>query len=228
MHHFFRHISTMSGRLAHPDRQEDVACRGKKSPFKERFWKRLDGLRPPSRSRSPSRLSHRGKSPDRKTQKAENAQFTTGTHASAVPLEAKLDDNKDAQPSAKTAATTSNKDIDMWTIAEKELRTDPRTCEKLEKYDRILHNRLGSALEPIETPERRKQVLDFLDKEIERLNSLDSETRLRSFKRKAGRFFKSAVNFVAATQTIINAASSPCLPAAVACAGVTVLLSVST
>jgi len=69
-----------------------------------------------SLSRSTSRLSHRGKSPDRKNEKAENAQFTTGAHTSAAPSEDRLDDNKDAQPSAKTAA--SNKDNDMRTIAE--------------------------------------------------------------------------------------------------------------
>lgn len=227
----------MSDRLPHPDQQGDVACGGKKSRLarvKERIGIRSqsDGLWTPSRSRSSSRLSRRGKSLDPKSEKAENAQLTTGAN---IPATTSLDENKNAQANAKTAqsgantaATNSKKDIDLWTIAETELRKDPQKREKLEKYDRILENRLGSKLEPSETPERRKQVLDFLDKEIERLSGIDSETRLRRFKRKAGRFFKTAVDFVVATQSIINTAASPCLPAAVACAGVTVLLSVST
>jgi hypothetical protein len=35
-----------------------------------------------------------------------------------------MDDNKDARPGVKTAVAGSNKDNDMWTIAEAELRED--------------------------------------------------------------------------------------------------------
>jgi len=42
------------------------------------------------------------------------------------------------------AAAGSNKDNDMWTIAEEKLRKDLQKCEKLEKYDRILEDYFGS------------------------------------------------------------------------------------
>jgi hypothetical protein len=165
----------------------------------------------------------------------ENAPFTTGAHPSAAPSEATLDDHKDAQPSAKTsqpgaktaAAAGSNKDNDMWTIAEEKLRNDPQKCKKLEKYDRILEDYFGSKLKPVGTLERREQFLGFLRSEIEKLNKTDSETRLSKCSNKAKRFFQSAVRCIMASKDIITAAATPCLPASVACAGVTVLLSVS-
>jgi hypothetical protein len=201
-----------------------------KSTFKDRTGKggQPDGLSPVPRSRNSSRLSRRRKLPDPKNEKAENAQLTTGAHASAATTpEVKPDDNEDAQLRMKTAATNSNKEDDMWTMAERKLRKDPKNCEKLEEYDRILEKQLGSKLMPIGTQERRKQVLEFLDLEIKRLEDTESKTRLGKWGAKAKRFFKETIDFIVLTQSIINTAAAPCLPAAVACAGVTVLLSVS-
>src|SRR5271168_111633 len=86
-----------------------------------------DGPRP---SRSYSRLLRRGKSPVPKNEKEENGQLTTGAHASAETPEVKRDGNKDGKPGVKTAATDSNKDDDMWTMADKKLRNDPQKREK--------------------------------------------------------------------------------------------------
>jgi hypothetical protein len=228
----------MSDKLPDSGQQEDIARRGRRNLlniFKDRIGKgsQPDQLRPFSHPRSTSPLSHRKKPPGRKNKKAENAQFTTDAHTSAAPSEAKLDDNKDAQPStkiaqpgAKTAAAGSNKDNDMWTIAEEKLRRDPQKCEKLEKYERILEDYFGSKLKPVGTLERREQFLGFLSSEIEKLNKTDSETRLKKCSNKAKRFFKSAVGCIIASKDIITAAATPCLPASVACAGVAVLLSV--
>src|SRR5271170_8081408 len=109
-----------------------------KTKFKDFIGKVVqpDGPRPFSRSRSHSRLSHRGKSPVPKNEKEENAQLTTGAHASVETPEVKRDGNKDGKPGMKTAATDSNKDDDMWTMADKKLRNDPQKREKLEEYDR--------------------------------------------------------------------------------------------
>jgi hypothetical protein len=228
----------MSDKVLDSDQQEDIARRRRRNPlniFKDRVGRgsQPHQFRASSHPRSTSRLSHRGKSPDRKNEKAENAQFTTSAHTSAAPSEAKLDDNKDVQPStktaqpgAKTAAAGLNKDNDIWTIAEEKLRRDPQKCEKLEKYDRILEKYFGFKLKPIGTLERREQFLGFLGSEIEKLNKTDSETGLKGCSNKAKRFFKSAVGCIIASKDIITAAATPCLPASAACAGVTVLLSV--
>jgi len=229
----------MSDKLPDSNQQDDLARRGRRTLF-NRFKDRIRGesqpnqLRPDSHSRSTSRLSHHGKSPDRKNEKAENAQFTTDAHPSAAPVEAKPNDRQDAQPctqtpqpGTETATAGSNKDNDMWTIAEEELRKDPQKREKLEQYDRILEDYFGSKLKPVGTLERREQFLGFLSSEIEKLDTTDCETRLRKCSNKAKRFFKSARGCILASKDIIAAAATPCLPASVACAGVTVLLSVS-
>jgi hypothetical protein len=221
----------MSDKVPDSDQQEDIARRRKPNLlniFKSdvRRGSQPHQSRASSHPRSTSRLSHCGTSPDRKNEKGGNAQSTTSAHTSAAPSEAKLDDNKDARPGANTAAAGPNKDNDMWTIAEAELREDPQKREKLEKFDRILEDHFKSKLKPVGTLERREQFLGFLGSEIEKLNKTDSETRLRKCSNRAKRFFKSAVDCIIASKDIITAAATPCLPASVACAGVSVLLSV--
>jgi hypothetical protein len=231
----------MNDKLPGSDQQEeeDVARPGRRKLLKLFMYRigrgsQLNQLLPFSHSGNTPRVSHRGKSPDPKNQKAENAQFNTRAYPLAAPLEAKLDDNKDAQPSTKTAqpgektsTAGSHKDNDMWTIAEEKLRKDPQKCEKLEEYDRILEDYFGSKLKPVRTMERREQFLGFLSSEIEKLNEADIETRLRKCSNKAKRFFKSAFGCIIASKNIIATAATPCLPASVACTGVMVLLSVS-
>jgi hypothetical protein len=118
----------------------------------------------------------------------------------------------------------------LWATADKRLREDPQKRKKLEEYDRILEAHFGAKLETIGTPERREQFRGFLDSEVKKLNDAndaDSDPRLRKCSNKAKRFFKSAVACVIASKDIIAPATAACLPAAVACTGVVVILSVS-
>jgi hypothetical protein len=114
----------------------------------------------------------------------------------------------------------------MWTIVKAELRKDPQKREKLEKFDRILEDHFKSKLKPVRTLGRREQFLGFLGSKIEELNKTDSEIRLRKCSNRAKRFFKSAVDCIIVSKDIITAAVTPCLLASVACAGVSVFLSV--
>jgi hypothetical protein len=180
-----------------------------------------------------SRLPRHQKSPYPRIGNAVGAKSAASTQSSSAPSAVKAVHNKDAHPGAnitKSAQASSNptRAIDFWAIAETELLKDPRKSEKLKQYNLVLKTQLGSELEPSGTPERRKQILDFLEKEVERLNSTESQTRLRNFKRKTSRFFNRAIRFVVGTHDIIKEATSHCLPASVACVGVVVLLSVST
>jgi hypothetical protein len=165
-------------------------------------------------SHSPS--PHRKSDPN--TEKTKNCPATTPP-----------DDNTDAPLNMKTAAKDSNKDMDLWTIAEKTLRQDGEKRKKLEEYDHILEDYIGSKLKPVGTLERRKQFLGFFNSEIEKLIDADrdSDTLLGACSRKAKRCFKMAVTCVVASKDIIAPATTPCLPAAVACTGVVILLSVS-
>jgi len=213
-------LSKMSSRLPYSDQQEDAANHTEKSHSKRRNRKgKFLGLRIRfSRSRSSSRVPRPGKSPDPKNEEANNTQLIIC--ANSAPPGFTPDGNK--------AVDLSN-DNDMWTIAEKKLRQDPQKRKKLEKYDSILADHYGLNLKDVGTLERREQFLELLNSEIPKLDNIDSDSdsRLSRCSRKAKRCFKSAVGCVIASKGIITAATTPCLPAAVACAGVVVLLSVS-
>jgi hypothetical protein len=212
------------------NQQEDTTNRGRRhlgNLFKPRTSQgdQPHGVDHIPRPRSPSLLSRFKKSPDPKPGKTRNAQPTTDVNSATS--KSTLDDSRDAQSAVKTAAEDSDKDNDMWTTAEKRLREDPQKRKKLEEYDRILEEHFGARLEPIGTPERREQFRGFLNSEIEKLNDADSDTRLSRCSNKAKRFFKSAAACVIASKDIIAPATAACLPAAVACTGVVVILSVS-
>lgn len=172
-----------------------------------------------------SLLRRPGKSPNPKNEKLKNTPLANT--ANSVVIEAPPDDGNDAGQGVNTATADPTNDFDMWAIAERELREDPQKREKLDRYDKILEDHFKSKLEPIGTPKRREQFREFFESEVKNLTSIDSETRLQGCKNKAKRFLKAAVDCVLATRDIIAAASAPCLPASVACAGVTFLLSVS-
>lgn len=173
-----------------------------------------------------AKLPHRQRRKKSENQKAESTQLAISTQASASIQEVQHDSGEDGKPVVMTAPDSNEVD-DMWTKADKKLRMDPQKREKLESYDRILEQQLGSKLKPIGTLERRKQVLDYVDSEIKRFKDADTETWMWKCSKRAKGFFENTVSCVLCVQNIINTAAMPCLPAAVACAGVTVLLSVS-
>jgi len=227
----------MSDRLPDSYQQEGVASPGKKGRFK-RFKDRIgrgsqpDGRRLFSHPQSPFRPSGRAKSPDTKNEsKVESvklnhniqASTTTLTTTAKVELKGSADDNLPM----KKAIADLDKEYDLWILADQQLRNDHDKREIMKKYDRILEQNLGSELKPAGTSERRKQLLKFLDLKTNQLKDAANQTRLDDCSRKAKRFFRNAVDCVVATQCLINNAVAPCLPASVACAGVTFLLSVS-
>ncbi|KIW24505.1 hypothetical protein, variant [Cladophialophora immunda] len=212
----------MSNKLPDSDQQKGISkpgTRQTKKGFRDRFLKaiRPDSPPPASRVKSIPRSSHRKVLQGQGDKHAEDAQIASSS-ASAAPAEAELINVQDRQ----RMTVDSYKDKDMWARAEEELRRDAQKREKMEKYDRILEDYFASKLKPIGTLERREQFLGFLSLEIEKLNRADSEILPTN---KAKRFFRSAVESIIASKGIITAATAPCLPASVACAGVVVLLS---
>lgn len=206
----------MEEQVTHTHQQEGSAGHGRRS------FPHINS----SRFGRSSRLLRRSKSPNTENENQKIAQLTTG--ANAATFEITPDDSNDAWLGAKTATVDPTKDNDMWAIAAEKLRKDPRKREKLDKYNGILEARFKTKLKPIGTLERREQFLEFLNSEIEHLNNTTkSETRLGRCSNKAKRFLRTAADSIIATKSVITAATTPCLPASVACAGVTVLLSVS-
>ena len=122
------------------------------------------------------------------------------------------------------ARTKSN----LWAIAEQRLRDSAEKGKIMQEYDRILEEKMGFKLEPVGTPERQKQFLDFIDLESKKLDKRAKDIScLGKYTEKAKTSLRTVVDCVLAIKGVINTAASACLPAAIACAGVTVLLTVS-
>jgi hypothetical protein len=118
---------------------------------------------------------------------------------------------------------------DFWALANKKLRVDSSKRKIMEKFDSILEEpeNIGSALEPPGTKSRQQRIDAYITSKIKNLESAEDQNRLSQCKENAKSFFRIAVKCVKATQGLISAATAPCLPASVACAGVTVLLTAS-
>ncbi|PMD35782.1 hypothetical protein L207DRAFT_601605 [Hyaloscypha variabilis F] len=134
--------------------------------------------------------------------------------------------NKDGNVGIDKAAAPTKEPEDFWALAEKQLRHHEglHKREMMKKFDRCLEKNIGSALEPPRTKARREQIIAFIQPKSEKLENAEDQNRLSQCKENAKGFFRIAVKFVTKTQGIINAAAAPCLPASVACAGVTLLL----
>jgi hypothetical protein len=136
---------------------------------------------------------------------------------------------KDGNVGIDKAAAPTKEPEDFWALAEKQLRhlKGSHKSEMMKKFDSVLEKHIGSALEPPRTKARREQIIAFIQPKSEKLENAEDQNRLSQCKENAKGFFRTAVKFVTKTQGIINAAAAPCLPASVACAGVTLLLTVS-
>ena len=131
---------------------------------------------------------------------------------SPVPSGGKADD-------AQATADSTQKD-NMWMIAEAQLRQDKKMNNLLDRYYDILKSKLKEDLKPAGTLERRNQISAFILSESNHFHDTS----------KSGEFagvFKKAADCILNAEKVISAATQPCLPASIACAGVMLVLSVS-
>lgn len=180
-----------------------------------------------------------------------NAQVVAGTNATipAIRLDNRLDDkseddqnveshdekdselgasrggsqdleNENTNLETNTEAADLAQEHDMWKIAEVELRQDKKKNKLLDAYYDILKSKLKKDLEPAGTHGRQKQISAFIVSESKRIHD---SNKLGTF----GSVLKKAANCVLKAQKVISAAAQPCLPASIACAGVMLVLSVS-
>ena len=128
---------------------------------------------------------------------------------------------------AKQDSPDSNNEDDLWAIAEEKLRCDPNTKTTLEEYDCILQKEEKSQLAPITKEERKLQAARYLESKVKELQEIKDGTRLAGCRAKIKRFLRSAADCIIEAHVVIGPATAACLPASVACAGVTLLLKVS-
>lgn len=232
--------------------ENQAAGRGKKSR-REQWKERLRGSTQPDWlqlfSRGRPRQSSRTPSPIPSGGKADDTQATAGASASeleisvkheakraaatngtipVIKLDDKADDNQDAELNATMDGSqdqgNENTDLDaadnMWTIAEVRLRQDKQKNKLLDRYYDILKSKLKEDLEPAGTLERRKQITAFIESESKHFHDTSKSGEFASV-------FKKAADCILKAEKVISAAVQPCLPASIACAGMMLVLSVS-
>jgi hypothetical protein len=134
-------------------------------------------------------------------------------------LGAAMDGSQD-QENENADTADSAQENDMWKIAEAQLRQDKNKKKLLDAYYDILKFKLKEDLEPAGTPERQKQISAFIV----------SESMCFHETSKLGKFssvLKKAAKCILKAEQVISTAAQPCLPASIACAGVMLVLSVS-
>jgi hypothetical protein len=129
-------------------------------------------------------------------------------------------ENANTDPEANTNAAGSAQENDMWKIAEAQLRLDKKQTELLDAYYDILKSKLKKDVNPAGTPDRQEQISAFIMSESEGFNDTSKLGKFASV-------LKKGANCILKAEAVISAASQPCLPASVACAGMMLVLSVS-
>src|SRR5271155_716045 len=189
------------------------------SPLSSRL-RRLRGKGPQSEnSGSTSRLesSRRsalpfGESPKRSDGEPKNPSPKAGSAGSSAPLESKPD-----------AATSSEAD-NLWVRAEQMLSNDKRKTEILQAYREILKSELKSELKPSGTADRQKQLCQLLDAKTQELEDKKWKVRFGDHNVEVRDLLTGAFKNVLTANQLVNSAASASPPAAIACAGVTVVL----
>jgi hypothetical protein len=156
-----------------------------------------------------------GKSPKRSDGEPKNPSPKASSANSSAPLESKPD-----------AATSSEAD-NLWVRAEQMLSNDKRKTKILQAYLEILESELGSELKPSGTADRQKQLCQLLDAKTQELEDKKWKVQFSDHKVEVRDLLTGAFKNILIAKDLINSAASASPPAAIACAGVTVVLTVS-
>jgi hypothetical protein len=156
-----------------------------------------------------------GKSPKRGDGEPKNPSPEVGLTGSSPSLESKPD-----------AAISSEAD-NIWVRAEQMLSNDKRKREIFQAYLEILESELGSGLKPSGTADRQKQLCQLLDAKTQELEDKKWKVRFGDHNVEVRDLLTGAFKNVLTANQLIKSAASASAPAAIACAGVTVVLTVS-
>ena len=145
----------------------------------------------------------------------------TLTLAAADPID------PDPSPKSTPSIPTNGKPKDLWDRAEEELSNDKRKAEIIEAYQEILGSQLGSELAARGTASRNEQMSQLLNTKVEELEKRKWRLHLGDHNVEVGTLFSGVVSNILLAKDIISSAASADPHAALACAGVSVILTVS-
>lgn len=136
--------------------------------------------------------------------------------------------NDDEETLNSQSITSQNEPSDLWDRAEKALResSNSQTRKIMETYLSILEAELGSSIVGISSSDRRKQLSRFTVRRIQFLDEKKWTVRIRENHVSVESIFTGIANNILAVKDIVSTAASADPHVALACAGVTVILSV--
>jgi hypothetical protein len=137
-----------------------------------------------------------------------------------ITLDDNLDDSSEGGQDAEQDTPDLARQYDTWKIAEDKLRQDKKKRKLLDAYYEILKSKLNEDLQPAGTSARRNQLCAFIVSESKNLQDPKNSGRV-------SQVLKQACGFIVASKHVVTAASAPCLPASIACAGMMLICSVS-
>ena len=145
------------------------------------------------------------------------------TLASAVPRPI----DPDPSPESTLSIPTNSKPKDLWDRAEEELSNDKGKAEILKAYLEILRSQLGSELAARGTASRHEQMSRLLNTKVKELERRKWRLHLGDHNIEVETLFSGVVRNVLFAKDIISSAALADPHAALACAGVSVILTVS-
>jgi hypothetical protein len=171
-------------------------------------------------STSPSQPSSRpalqaGKSPE-----------TSNGNAQSLPLPA-VDPAGSSTLQSTPDTATGTETGDLWERAEHTLSKDKGKKDLLQAYFEILESELGAKLEPRGTAYRQEHLNKLLDTKTRELEEKKSKLRIGDDAVDVRHLLATASKIVSFAKDIISTAASAHPASAVACAGATVIFTVS-
>ena len=135
----------------------------------------------------------------------------------------------DPDPSSKSTPNipANSEPKDLWDRAEEELSNDKRKAEILKAYKEILRSQLGSELAARGTASRHEQMSRLLNTKVEELERQKWKLHLGDHNIEVETLFGGVVRNILLAKDIISSAALADPHAALACAGVSVILTVS-
>jgi hypothetical protein len=179
-----------------------------------------------SRADGPIFTSHSHPSSRPALQAGKSPEISNG-NAQSLPSPA-VDQAGSSTPLQSTPDTATGTETgDLWERAENTLSKDKGKKDLLQAYFGILESELGAKLEPRGTAYRQEHLNKLLDTKTRELEEKKSKLRIGDYAVDVRRLLATASNIVSCAKDIISTAASAHPASAIACAGATVIFTVS-
>ena len=140
---------------------------------------------------------------------------------------APVDASASYDPRTHTSDAAPMDGTNIWMKAEERLKQDKKKREILDAYQKILKAEFGAKFNPSDSTGRQKQLCQLLETKVQDLKEHKLAVRLGGHTLDVEKQLNSVFKSILIAKDLINTAAYASPPAAMACAGVAVILTVS-